>query len=269
MSRRRRHRLKLKSLYVWHRWLGLFAALFVIVLAATGLALNHTETLRLDERHVQNGWLLEWYGIAPPDEVAAWRAGEHWISQWERRLFLDRRDLGEFDDGPLRGAVQSGELLLVALRDSLLLLTPDGELVDRLTEASLPGRLQAIGLDAQQRPVLITDRGRFVGDADLVSWQPTDAPLRHRAQPATLPAPLADALARQWRGRGLTLERVMLDLHSGRIFGQAGVWLMDAAAIVMLFLALSGSGIWLVLQFRRRRRGPGHRHGQGPTQRRK
>ena len=75
MSRRRRHRLKLKSLYVWHRWVGLVAALFVIVLAVTGLALNHTEELQLDARHVRTAWLLDWYGISLPDEVPAWRAG--------------------------------------------------------------------------------------------------------------------------------------------------------------------------------------------------
>ena len=42
---------------------------------------------------------------------------------------------------------------------------------------------------------------------------------------------------------GLPLERVLLDLHSGRIFGEAGVWLVDAAAL--LFLLLAGSGLWL------------------------
>ncbi len=36
----------LRSLYVWHRYLGLSAALFVILLSATGLALNHTELLQ-------------------------------------------------------------------------------------------------------------------------------------------------------------------------------------------------------------------------------
>jgi uncharacterized iron-regulated membrane protein len=46
-----------------------------------------------------------------------------------------------------------------------------------------------------------------------------------------------------WRGTGLSLERVLLDLHSGRILGEAGVWLVDAAAL--LFLLLAGSGVWL------------------------
>jgi len=41
----------------------------------------------------------------------------------------------------------------------------------------------------------------------------------------------------------LPMERIMLDLHSGRILGRAGVYIMDAAAIG--FLVLAASGVWL------------------------
>jgi uncharacterized iron-regulated membrane protein len=50
-------------------------------------------------------------------------------------------------------------------------------------------------------------------------------------------------LLESFRGRGLTLERLILDLHSGRIFGAYGIYVMDAAAIVLLWL--SGSGLWV------------------------
>jgi uncharacterized iron-regulated membrane protein len=51
-------------------------------------------------------------------------------------------------------------------------------------------------------------------------------------------------LQRSYRGIGLSAERVMLDLHSGRILGRAGVYLVDAAAIVFLLLAVSGTWLW-------------------------
>lgn len=60
--------------------------------------------------------------------------------------------------------------------------------------------------------------------------------------------PLADQellrFQQLFRGRILPWERVILDLHSGRIFGPWGPWLMDAAAILLLFLAGSGVSIW-------------------------
>ena len=256
MNRRRRHRLKLKSFYVWHRWLGLMAALFVILLAVTGLVLNHTDALRLDARHVRTTWLLDLYGIHAPAEVPSYAAGKHWISQWEQRLYLDSRDLGETAVGRLIGAARFGDLILVALEKALLLVTPDGEVVERLGSESLPALpLRQLGRDPDGRPLLITPNGNFAADAQLLAWQPSTAEPAWLAHAGRLPAELRAILLRDWRGQGLTLERVILDLHSGRILGNAGVWLMDGAAVLLLLLAFSGSGIWIVRTLRERRRG--------------
>ncbi len=255
MNRRRRHRLKLKSFYVWHRWLGLVAALFVILLAVTGLMLNHTDALRLDSRHVHSDWLLDHYGIHAPATVPAHAAGEHWVSQWARRLYLDTRDLGETADGRLIGAGRFGELVLIALERALLLVTPEGEVVERLGAESLPALpLLGLGRSPEGRPMLITPTGRFVSDAQLLAWQTSTGQPAWIARSGELPAPLRERLLRAWRGQGLSLERVILDLHSGRILGAAGVFVMDAAAVLLLLLAFSGSGIWIVRSLRERQR---------------
>ncbi len=54
--------------FLWHRRIGLVALTLVIVLAITGIALNHSETFKLDETYVNTSWLLNWYGIEPEDE---------------------------------------------------------------------------------------------------------------------------------------------------------------------------------------------------------
>ena len=61
-------------------------------------------------------------------------------------------------------------------------------------------------------------------------------------------------ILRQYRGHGLSLERLLLDFHSGRIFGPAGVVIYDLLALVLGFLAISG----LVLFLRGRRNGAGN-----------
>jgi len=52
-------------------------------------------------------------------------------------------------------------------------------------------------------------------------------------------------LKQGFRGEGLPLERVILDLHSGRLLGRIGVYPMDSAAIVILLLTFTGLGIWI------------------------
>jgi len=51
--------------FLWHRRIGLFALVLVVILAITGLMLNHTEKLGLAESYISREWLLNWYGIEP------------------------------------------------------------------------------------------------------------------------------------------------------------------------------------------------------------
>lgn len=51
-------------------------------------------------------------------------------------------------------------------------------------------------------------------------------------------------------GRWISAERIVLDVHSGRILGPAGPYLMDGAAIALLLLA--ASGIWGWARIRRK-----------------
>jgi hypothetical protein len=231
---------------MWHRWLGLAVALFAVILSITGLMLNHTESLRLDERRVESSWLLALYGISTPPLVKAYSAGEHWISQWGGQLFLDAEPLA--GSTGLRGAAEGAGMTVAATGEGLLLLAPSGELVERLP---MPG-VQAIGR-AEGNLVARTDEGLLRADNQLIGWSPVTGMAGVQwSQESALPERLRLAVERHLKGEGLPLERVVLDLHSGRILGTAGVLLMDAAALILLFSA--ASGVWLWLRHRLRRR---------------
>jgi len=53
------------------------------------------------------------------------------------------------------------------------------------------------------------------------------------------------SLLDQYRGSGLSWERLLLDLHSGRLFGSVGVFIIDLAGIALLLIALSGVWVWV------------------------
>lgn len=249
----RRRRLKLRSFYIWHRYVGLTAALLVLILAVTGLALNHTERWQLDSRHVTWDWVLDWYGVEAPAQSLSFLAGNQRISQMGRHLYLDRAELpGEYDS--LRGAVALREWLVVAADQSLLLLSPDGELIERLTgHDGVPAGLQSVGISPVGQLVVRGGHGIYAPDEEFLDWGHWygNLELVQWSAPSPLPPALRGDLARHYRTEVLPLERVLLDLHSGRIFGSWGVYLMDAAALFLLFLA--GSGSWLWIQQRRKR----------------
>lgn len=248
MTHRKRHqRFKLKSLYLWHRYIGLAAALFVILLAATGIALNHTERFNFDHRFVQSSLLLDWYGIEAPVTATHYTAAGNAVALLDTQLFINNKKLeGEYYD--LTGSLMNNEILLVAQQDDILLLTPAGELIERLRHnTGVPQDIERIGLTADGVMIAATASGQqYRADADFLKWTtwPGDAQMVNWSNPSTLSDSALGDLQDRFRGQILPWERVMLDLHSGRIFGSWGTWLMDAAALLMLFLASSGVIIW-------------------------
>lgn len=253
MSRHKKPRAKkLRSMYIWHRYIGISAALLVTILASTGLMLNHTEKLHLDSHYVSNNWLLDRYGIHAPNNIHSYQLQDHWLSQWGERLFFGQIDIGETREN-LQGALFYNDMLVVALKNEIWLLTPGGELIEKLDRTeNIPTGINNIGITNQHQVAVMAAQGVYTADRDLLTWVATPNAVTVWAHSKNLPAPLYHHLAEKYRGHGLSLERVILDLHSGRIFGRYGIYVMDTAAILMLFLAFSGSWIWIIRQIRNR-----------------
>lgn len=246
---KRHHGLRLRSLFLWHRYFGLSAALFVLTLAVSGILINYSDELRLNKRPVQADWLLDWYGIPAPIIGGGYATGPHWITRVGERVYFDNREI----DGaapPLYGALQLADTLVVAAGNQLLLLTPRGDVIDRLSGLEgLPDNMRAVGT-AGGHVVVRTPQCDYRGDDRFLVWRPIDGNGVDWAQTTPLPAPLHDALVKQYRGADVSWERFLLDLHSGRLFGKIGVAVMNIAAVLMVLLAVSGA--WHF--FKRKRR---------------
>ncbi len=247
---------KLRALSWLHRSQGLFAALFIIVIAATGLLLNHTDDLRLEQRYLHAPWLLRRYGISAPEFVVAFPVGERWVSQWGRDVFLDAKPLAAPPTSRLLGAWRLGDLLVVAADEQTGLFTPDGQPVDVLR---YPGdrRARQAGVHGSHLVVELEPGERYAVDATLTSFSPLQetGDAYDAARPADLPHALRVQIQRHFAGEGIAMERVVLDLHSGRLFGRFGVFLVDAVAIIVLLLAPSGIAIVWLRQRRKVMRG--------------
>lgn len=258
----RKYRPKWGSVYVWHRLAGVSAALFVILVAGTGWMLTHSDSLGLARRHVSSGWLLDWYGIRAP-EPTSFAVGGHHLSQLGEHLYWDRQAPVQ-TSGRLVGVQQVGEIAVAALSDELILLDTRGEVIERVgTADGAPVDIQAIGRTADGAPALKAAGGLYLGDADLLQWRLRGGGSAVWSQPEAVGPELRDALMVAYRGQGLSVERVVLDLHSGRILGPAGTLLVDLLGLVLLFLAATGTWMWT--HQRRSRRA--HRLRQSPRRR--
>ena len=224
-----------------HRWLGKSIVVFIVFLAVSGIVLNHGDALRLDSRYVSWPWLLDAYGLDVPSPAASFAAGERRATLLGERLFLDERE-ADVSVTRLTGMVAIGPLLVIGDQSRVHVFLETGELVETIDlGADLPGPVGRVGL-ADERVVIDSGGALWRADADVAffeAWAPNAGDVEWSQESAPGADELA-ALAKAWRGRGVTVERVLLDLHSGRIFGLVGKLVLDLIAVILIVLSVSG-----------------------------
>ena len=231
----------------YHRGLGAVVAVFVLFLSCTGIALNHSSDWNLDDRYVVSDWLLDVYGVRAPSASASFADSGHRVTLLGQRLYLDDQQIAE-DIDALTGMVSLDTYLLVTASDQALLFTTDGELVERMDlSAQLPGPVERIGRAGER--AVISSRGlHYLANADVTGFEPcADSILIDTTWSASSAAPesLLNSLRAQYRGRGLSVERLIADIHSGRVVTIAGPYLMDAVAILLIVLSITGIVLWM------------------------
>ncbi len=235
-----------------HRSIGAFAAVFVIFMVISGIAINHSNDLGLDQQAVAQPQLLNWYGIGAPESIYSFAAGDHWLSFAGSQLYFDGQAVSTISKGV--GAIAGHQVMIAAGSDELVLLDNDGRLIERMAwQLADSGPIEAIGVLTDGSIAVRSMQKVWLSDSELLDWKmvgdTTMKPLWSHSTPA--PAAIQAAITSHYRGDKLNFEQLLLDLHSGRIFGTIGILIYDLIALAVGFLAISGMILW----FRGKRNG--------------
>ncbi|NHO65523.1 hypothetical protein G8770_08230 [Aestuariicella hydrocarbonica] len=246
----RRHRWR-ALLWRWHRRIGLCVAVLVVFLSVTGILLNHTSALQLAQQPVRSLSLLNFYGVDVP-KTRSFSVAGHWFSgDQNHNLYYNGYKLGSCQEN-LAGVLLVGDVFMVACDQELLFLDKEGNVVERLNHLyGLPVPIEQLGLCGESACLQVAGE-TLVVDVEQLRWPAYSAGEVSWSQAAELPEEIRQRVVHEQLGSSLSWERVVQDLHSGRFFGRWGVWLFDAAALLFLFLSLSGFWIWLASHRRRR-----------------
>ncbi len=248
--------------------------MFVLLLAVTGFLLNHTSEWSLDARILSSPMLLRWYGLESDADRPGFSADDIWLAQVDSDLYMGAKQLLSCY-GDLRGAVSLGSdgpqmrqssdkhsqqgnrerQVAIACSEELILVSRDGALLERMgAPQGLPGNVERLGKmtleDGAEKLLLAVDTGIYWADPDVLAWTliPADKITSKVAQwsgPTTLPEEIHAVLSRGEAERGITLERLLLDIHSGRVLGIWGVYLVDLMAFLFVVVASTGIVMWL------------------------
>ena len=242
------------TLREWHKRTGLFAFLFLGWLGLSGILLNEASDLNLNAVRIDWPWLMSIYGLHADPPLAALPAGGHWLAVAGDNTVLDGKPLAEAIDAPLGfvAAQEPGEptkqMLYVAHADSLVLLKPDGSRVDELRMPPLPiGAIRRIGtVEGQAGGIAIQGSDTaYQSDDEGESWKPVPATAVHWSIKQQLP-PDQRKLLLPFSRPSISVQQILVDAHSGRLFGRFGTFFVDAVGLAALVLACSG--VWMMLR---------------------
>lgn len=229
--------------FIWHRRIGIAASLLVIIIAITGICLNHTESIELDKKYIKSTWLLNWYGIKPPSASINFKTESHQITQWQEQVFFNLSPILNTEN-KLIGVIEQPLFVILAFGKEITLLTNEGKIVERVAIDARIKSIQRIGIKDKRLIIENKNKKYFISDQDIVEWKKTNVVNINWSQSSELDKQTSKILQQRFRHNSLTLERVILDLHSGRIFGSWGVYMMDVAALLLIFLSFSGIWVW-------------------------
>lgn len=250
----------MKFMRNWHKYLGLAAAVLLVLVSATGILLIHKKELGLNRLTVR----LPGYGKkVPPD---AWSL----VTTAGGTRMLSTK-LGVFSEGPdgwqlvlpvaAKKLYADGSDLYVCATDGLRQSSDGG----RTWQTHLPGEEAKALLIAAGAVTVATTKGIYHRDGAGKGWEPLATfgprPLDVRdlvAGPDGLLLAAKEGLFRVADGKvkgvklpqgeqaaaGVEVQKVITDLHTGVFFGKWFIYVVDLAALSLIFLTVSGVWIW-------------------------
>ncbi len=226
-----------------HRVVAIGAFSFLILIALTGLLLNHADDLGLPQATISSVVAKRVYGIEAPPIEAVFAAGEFVFVTVDNTVYADVTPIA-FDAGTILGAVVNDSMIVIATDRELILTTVDAVPIER-TGIDSAQALSRIG-HYESRVVVATSDGIFALDTNRMILTPLEMMPTNMSwsEPILISDEQRQRIDTATVGQIISWERMLLDLHSGRILPVVGRYLFDLTALCLLYLCMSGVLLW-------------------------
>ncbi len=238
-KKKKRYKIAPNKLRKLHRYTGYFAIFFVLILSITGLILNRTVDLELNDKYIKSNLLALHYGIAPKTAPLHFKIKDHYLSWSSGILFLNFEKLTAFNSPPI-GIISIREYYIFAARKEILLTQKNGVVIETITNFPFDEDIASIGKNNRGKINIRVKSGLYQTDENFTKWDRVKAKNIIWSAPLKNTKQLDQSVNNAYMGKGISLYKFILDLHSGKILGKYGSYLMDFSAIALIILSISG-----------------------------
>ena len=248
---RKKNNRSYKTIYKWHKRIGVTAALFLMWIVVSGLLLNHSDSLNMSTTELRSNFLAQWYGLKIETPKTMLTTKDHSLVTTDENIILDEQLLNIAKISPLTnaqiGMVQTENTVAIGSETSLILLDTKGHLIDTLNSINLPfPHIKKIGTGCNGIALQgeIAEKNENVASADGIEWKPCAEKITWSNPQAITPEKLQKI--NNLLIPTISVEKLIIDLHTGRFFGRFGPFVVDAIALCLMLLALSG--LWMYVR---------------------
>jgi len=213
-----------------HHSVGMFLAFFLVVISLTGIALNHSGAMRLDERTVPAFIASRYYST---EDVSGYYLNDRHYYVIGGKLFIDRKEVSLCEE--INGAIRIDDQAAVLCLSELLVFSSDHQFSERIGSSfGFPENVRRI---ASHKNQLLLGLGEDIYSFDVETLKlqpgPTDGGTVVWSEAGRVPNSLLLSESVSW-------QKFILDLHSGMFFGAGGIWLTDLVGVLTIAMAVSG-----------------------------
>ena len=247
MKRKSKRKSKrLIKLLKFHNIVGLFVCLVLIHLSVTGIVLNHTDKLNLNQTKISWNWLLKVYGIGIPETNAVFAIEDNFFHQTNSKIFMNTESIMR-DKSKLVGVIDFNNQFIISTTDKIIQVNKSGDFIKKIElPQNLIGEINKIG-PYSKGIVIQINKNKFLSDKSLENWSPiNNSDKIIWSTESNVPADINKKIKAYYVGEGISIEQIILDLHSGVIFKDVGKLFMDIIALLLILMSVSGVWIWFI-----------------------
>ena len=238
------HVLKIK-LRKLHKYIGFTFSLFIVHLTITGILLLYPTELRIKDIYISNYYILKKYNMETYKDVYKSTNDENVISI-KNNIYINKNfvDKIKYD---ILGIKYDNRLNKLYILDENFINIYDFEKIDEDLEISnitvIENKLNFtnLGYDKYSKNIVLkSDKAIYtLSDSDITDYKNNNEKLLVWPEIATASKDTANKYLIIHQGEGVSLTRIITELHNGKFFGSPFTFLLFLASLSLIFLTLS------------------------------
>ena len=239
------HVLKLK-LRKLHKYLGFTFSIFILHLTVTGILLTYPKTFNIEETYVSNFFILKKYNMETHREVYGLSNEEDEVVIIRNNIYVNRQFVDKFSDEIINVLYQKKKNKIIILSKNTIGIyffeNIDGALeIKDIISLENTKKMKDLGLNLSGNIIFLKNDSEYYNLNDnylleLVNEKDKNIKWSNISK---IDKGLAKYYLNIHQGKGVSLTRILTELHNGKFFGSIFTLILFFSSLSLIFLTLS------------------------------